>query len=128
MVVDGMGLKHGMLQGMRGHSWSASHTEPREATSMARTDTSQRQVATDVADEDSLIPVRQSIPADAPPIRVNAVDPKEAKAQAVVDNDVLEAWNEWKDAGKPALFNRSPRQLYTVPQARQKRTVEIGRA
>lgn len=63
------------------------------------------------------IPKRIAIPADAPPIRVNPVDAEEAAAQSAADQDVLDAWNEWKAAGKPALFNSSPRNLYMVPKA-----------
>jgi hypothetical protein len=73
----------------------------------------------------SLVPTRHTLPPDAPPIRVNPVDPEEAAAQASIDNDVLESWGEWKGAGKPSLFNSSPRSLYVVDPDRVEPTIKM---
>jgi hypothetical protein len=78
-----------------------------------------------MTDTSTLIPTRHVLPPDAPPIRVGrTIDPEEAAAQAAVDRDVQDSWNEWKAAGRPVLFNKSPRSYYIVEPDRVDITVE----
>jgi hypothetical protein len=120
-LILGMQALHGMLQ----WAWEYAKVSHPPASQKGFAMAARTSPASKPDTEDEFVPVRHKIPADAPPIRVTPIDPKEARAQAQTDQDVLDAWNEWKAAGRPALFNDSPRNLYVVPAARQERVVQM---